>query len=259
LSEFKVHPTAIVADTAEIGNDVEIGPFSIIGPNVKIGDGTWIDSHVVIEGRTTLGSGNKIWRFASIGTRPQDLKYHGEDAVLIIGDNNMIREYVNMSIGTEHGGMKTVIGSGNLFMVNVHVGHDCIIGDNSIFANGVSLAGHVELENHIFLAGHSAVHQFCKLGSYSMAAAGAIVTQDVPPFVTVQGLRASPNGLNSVLMKRQGFSKEEISLVKNIYKTIYRSGLPFDDAKAKIKELGDSDLVKLFSDFLNSSTRGICR
>lgn len=259
LNHCKIHPTAIVAESAELGTDVTVGPYSIIGPKVKIGDGCWIDSHVVIDGNTTLGSRNKVWRFASIGTLPQDLKYNGEDASLSIGDDNLIREYVNISIGTEHGGMITKIGSQNLFMVNVHVGHDCIIGSHCIFANGVSLAGHVEMEDHIFLAGHSAVHQFCKLGAYSMAAAGSTVIQDVPPFVTVHGLRASPNGLNTVLMKRQGFKKEDVALVKDIYKLIYRKGLTLDDAKKQIFDLGDTGLPKLFSDFLNASTRGICR
>lgn len=259
MAEVNIHPTALVSEKAELGTGVSIGPFSIIGENVKIGDNTGIDSHVVIDGITTIGSGNKIWRFASIGTLPQDLKYHGEPGELHIGDNNLIREYVNMSIGTEHGGMKTVVGSNNLFMVNVHVGHDCIVGSNCIFANGVSLAGHVELDDHIFMAGHSAAHQFCKLGSYSMAAAGTIVTQDVPPFVTVAGHRAAPNGLNSVLMRRQGFSKGEMAEVKNIYKIIYRSQLSFDEAKSKVKEMSGSKIGKMYSDFLESATRGICR
>ena len=259
MTETKIHNTAIVADTAEIGSGVTIGPYSIIGPHVKIGDNTTIDSHVVIDGRTTIGSGNRIWRFASIGTEPQDLKFKGEPGELFIGDNNMIREYVNMSIGTEHGGMKTIVGSGNLFMVNVHVGHDCIIGDKCIFANGVSLAGHVELGDHIFMGGHSAIHQFCKMGSYSMTAGGSTVVQDVPPFVAVHGLRASPSGLNLILMKRQGFAKEQINQVKEIYKTIYRSNFTLDEAKEKIANIGTDGHPKLFLDFLNSSTRGIAR
>lgn len=259
MLETIVHPTALVAETAELGAGTYIGPYSIIGADVKIGAQTWVDSHVVIEGSTTIGRNNKIWRFASIGTRPQDLKYRGEDSELIIGDNNLIREYVNISIGTEHGGMKTVIGSDNLLMVNVHIGHDSIIGNNCIFANGVSLAGHVEIYDHVYMAGHSAIHQFCKMGRYSMAAAAAIITQDVPPFVTVHGNRAKPNGFNIVLLKRLGFSSEELADVKRAYKLLYRSNLGLEDAKAEILNLDQTRVSTVLGDFLETCPRGICR
>lgn len=259
MTETCIHETAIVAKTAKLGVGVEVGPYSIVGPNVEIGDHTWVDSHVVIDGFTTIGVQNKIWRFASIGTLPQDLKYKGEEARLEVGDQNLIREYVNVSIGTEHGGMLTKVGSKNLFMVNVHVGHDCVVGDNSIFANGVSLAGHVELGNHVFMAGHSAIHQFCQMGSYSMAAAGSIVTQDVPPFVMVEGNRASPHGLNSILMKRQGFSSEEMNIAKKVYKYLYRKQLTLEDALLSISDLGKNEITEMFHQFFERSSRGICR
>lgn len=254
-----IHPTAIIAKEAEIDEGVHIGPFSIIGPDVKIGAGTWIDSNVVIEGHTKIGSNNKIWRFASLGTRPQDLKYKGEDAELIIGNNNMIREYVNMSIGTEHGGMKTVVGSDSLFMVNVHVGHDSVVGDKCILANGVSLAGHVELGDHVYMAGHSAIHQFCKMGAYSMAAGGAIITQDVPPWVTVHGNRAAPVGFNVVLMKRLGFDPTQIDAVKKAYKILYRSNLSLEESLVQIAELPVEDIKDTMLSFLKDCPRGICR
>ena len=170
-----------------------------------------LKSHVVVQGKTTLGAKNKIWSFASLGTEPQDLKYHGEDAELICGDECMIREYVNLSIGTEGGGGITQVGSRNLFMVNTHIAHDCIIGSDCIIANGVSLAGHVEVHDQAVLGGHVAVHQFCRIGSLAMIAGGAGVAQDVPPFFLVHGNHAKPVGLNLVGLRRAGLL-ERISI-----------------------------------------------
>lgn len=260
MSENLIHPTAIIHEGASLGQGVKVGPWSIIGPNVVVGDHTWIDSHVVIEGKTTIGQHNKIWRFASLGTSPQDLKYKGEEAALVIGDHNMIREYVNISIGTEGGGMLTRVGSHSLFMVNVHVGHDSIIGDHCVFANGVSLAGHVEIGSMAVVGGHVAVHQYCKLGAYSMTAGGSIIVQDVTPFILVQGNHASPHGLNLTGLKRQGFDTKRIGVIKAMYRLVYRSDLPLEQAVTQIREtIEDSPDRTLWLAALEGSKRGLAR
>lgn len=259
-NETKIHPTAIIEKGAEIGVGVEIGPYSIIGANVKIGDGCKLHSHVVVQGHTTLGKENKIWPFASIGTTPQDLKFKGEIATLSIGERNMFREYSNVSIGTADGGYKTVVGSDNLFMMNVHVAHDCIIGSHCIFANGVSLAGHIEVADGAVFGGHSAAHQFVKVGQLAMIAAGSIVVQDVPAFVTVYGgEHAKPTGLNLLGLRRSGRNKDDISNIKKMYQLLYNEGLSFDDAIKDISNQFETEDGKAFVNLLKSSTRGVCR
>ncbi len=260
MNETFIDPRAIIHPGAQIGHGVHIGPWTIIGPKVVIGDGTWIDSHVVVANRTTIGKNNKIWRFSSLGTEPQDLKFRGEDAALEIGDSNLIREYVNVSIGTEGGGMITKIGSGSLLMVNVHIGHDCIVGDDCIFANGVSLAGHVEVGRHAVLGGHCGVHQFCKIGSMSMSAGGSIIVQDAAPFILVQGNHASPTGLNLTGLKRKGFDSKKIAEIKEMYRIVFRSNLTLADAIQAIKnDIPDSPERKIWISSIESSTRGLAR
>lgn len=255
-----IHPSAIVEKGAELGTDVYIGPYTIIGPKVKIGDRTHIKSHGVLDGRTHIGADNKIWSFVSLGTQPQDLKYRGEDTVLEIGDHNMIREYVNISIGTDGGGGVTHIGSHNLLMVNVHIAHDCIVADHCVFANGVSLAGHVCVDSRAILGGHSAFHQFTRIGLLAMIGGGSIVVQDVAPFCMVQGNHAALSGLNQLGIKRFGFSKDEQQEIKAIYKTLFQSDLPLEDAKQKIEtDFKPSSYKNTFLTFLNQSTRGLCR
>lgn len=259
-TQTKIHPTAIIDKGAELGTNVVIGPYSIIGAKVKIDDNCIIESHVHIKGRTTLGKGNHIWSFASIGTEPQDLKFKGEDTELICGENNLIREYVNLSIGTQGGGGKTIVGSGNLFMVGTHVAHDCIIGNDCIIANGVSLGGHVEIGNKAVLGGHAAFHQFTKIGDLAMIAGGSIVVQDVPPYCMVHGNHASPSGLNMIGLKRAGFSSENITSVKAMYRLLYSSGLTLDDAiETILREVSPSLSRNVFIEFLKKSNRGICR
>lgn len=258
--ETKIHPSAVVDKKARLGVGVEVAPFAVIGPKAILGDGVKVSSHVVISGRTTIGARTRIWPFASIGTEPQDLKFGGEDAELICGEDNMFREYVNISIGTDGGGGKTVIGSKNLLMVNTHIAHDCIIGDECIIANGVSLAGHVEVGHKAVLGGHSAVHQFSKVGDLAMLAGGSIVVQDVPPYCTVSGNHASSSGLNLTGLRRAGFKREMISEVKAMYKLLYRSNLTVDDAIIQMREtLSDSEPLNAFISFLQNSTRGVCR
>ncbi|MFK7825425.1 MAG: acyl-ACP--UDP-N-acetylglucosamine O-acyltransferase [Oligoflexales bacterium] len=255
-----IHPTAIVDKAAELGLGVKVGPYSIIGPKVVLGDEVQIDSHVVVDGRTWIGARTHIFPFASVGTEPQDLKYEGEDSELICGENNVIREYSNLSIGTVGGGGKTVVGSGNLFMVNTHVAHDCIVGDHCIFANGVSLGGHIEVGDRAVIGGHSALHQFVKIGHLAMLAGGSIVVQDVPPFCTVAGNHASPSGLNSIGLRRAGLEREHVKAIKSMYKILFQMSLSLEDAIAMMDaEIPTSDHKNIFLNFLRASKRGICR
>ena len=258
--ETKIHPTAIVEPGAEIGVGVSIGPYSIIGSKVKIGDHCEVQSHVVMTGRVQLGKKNLISSFASVGSRPQDLKYRGEDSELVIGDNNMFREYCNLSLGTEGGGGKTVIGSDNLFMVYTHVAHDCQVGNRVIAANCVALAGHATVDDGAVLGGLSAVHQFCRVGRLAMIAAGAVVTQDVVPFGMVHGDRARINGLNVVGLRRLGVKNADLQGIKSMYHLVFDSSLTLDDAIARIvKDVEDSEFRRVWLDFLKDSERGLCR
>lgn len=253
-----IHSTAIVSEEAQIADGVEIGPYSIIGKNVRIGTGTKVHSHVVIEGLTTIGEGNEIFPFACLGTAPQDLKFNGEPSTLIIGDKNKIREYVTIQPGTKHGHMKTVVGSGNLFMANCHVGHDCIVGNSNIFANSVAIAGHVTVENNVIVGGMAGVHQFARLGSLAFISAGSMVGLDVPPFTLAQGDRCSLRGLNLIGLQRAGFNAEDISSIKKTYRHLF---ITVGHLKEKIetlpKDVMSNDKVEHFLSFIGSSTRGI--
>lgn len=258
--EVRIHPTAIVEQGAQLGVGVEIGPYCVIGPKVVIGDRVRIESHVTVSGRTTIGRRCAVYPFATLGVIPQDLKFHGEDTELVIGAENSIRNYANISIGTAGGGGKTVIGRRNLLMVYVHVAHDCVIGDNVVLVNGVSLGGHVTVDSRAFIGGHSAVHQFCRVGSYSMTGGGSMVVQDVPPFVMVQGDRATVSGLNVVGLRRSGFNAEQVREMKTMFRLLYNEGLTKDDAMKRIaEEAKDGEHRRMFLAFLAASTRGIVR
>jgi len=258
--EVKIHPTAVIEKGAQIGKGVHVGAFCVVGPKVTLEDYVRLDSHVTVSNRTTIGTKSVVYQFSTIGVYPQDLKYRGEETELIIGSENSFRQYSNVSIGSEAGGGKTVIGRRNLFMVYTHVAHDCKISDNCIFANGVSLAGHVEVQSNAIIGGHAAVHQFCKVGYRSMTGGGSMVVQDVPPFTMVQGDRAKPMGLNVVGLKRAGLSGDDIKDIKVMYRLLYNENLTVDDAVARMKEeLRPSEYLKIFSDFLKTAERGVCR
>ncbi len=216
-----VHPTALIEDGAQIGADVEIGPYSCIGPEVVLGDGVRLGSHVVVTGRTRLGDGTRVFPFASIGHQPQDLKFKGEKSSLEIGKNNVIREHVTMNPGTEGGGMVTRIGDGCLFMVAAHVAHDCQIGDNAILVNNATLAGHVEIGDWAIVGGLSAVHQFVRIGRHAMIGGMSGVEHDVIPYGSVVGNRAHLSGLNLVGLKRRDFSREVIHDLRRAYRLIF--------------------------------------
>ena len=256
----QIHHSAIVEPGAQLGPGVVVGPFSHVGSQVTLDEGVILDSHVSITGRTQIGRGTRVWPFATLGAQPQDLKYRGEDTSLVVGAENMIREYVNISIGTVSGGSKTVVGRGNLLMMGCHIGHDCQIGDDCILANGVSLGGHVEVGDRAVLGGHSGVHQFVKIGPVAMLAGGAMVAQDVPPYCTVAGNRAVPNGLNTVGLRRAGVASSELATIKEMYRLVYQASLSLGEALAALEErLPPSSFRDVFTQFLRSSQRGICR
>ena len=255
-----IDPTAIIDSHAELADDVCVGAFSVIGANVKIDAGTVIGSHVVIKGPTSIGKENRIYQFTSIGEDPQDKKYAFEVTRLEIGDRNTIREFTSMHRGTLQDNSVTKIGNDNLFMAYTHVAHDCIIGDHVIMANGASLAGHVHLNSHAILGGFTLVHQFTQIGQYSFAAMGSAITQDIPPFIMVGGKPTRPHGINSVGMERNGISAEDIRLIRNAYKIIYKMNLRLEDAIEQIEELaGDSRELSDMVSFLRNVRRGILR
>lgn len=255
-----VHPTAIIEDGAQLDADVSVGAYSIIRAGVSIGSGTKVGPHVVIEGNTTIGCANEIFQFASIGAIPQDLKFHGEESYLTIGDRNKIREFTTIHLGTEDGGGKTVIGNDNLFMAYTHVAHDCVVKNHVILANAATLAGHVEVDDFAILGGMSAVHQFTRIGTHVMASGGSMIAQDVVPYVIVQGDRAKTVGLNLVGLKRRGFAKEELSALKKAYKLLFRSGMMQEEALQEIESWPDIPApVKILVDFVRQSERGIVR
>lgn len=253
----QIHPSAIIEDGAKIGNNVSIGAFSIIGPEVSIGDGTTVGSHCVIEGKTKIGKNNQIFSHAALGTIPQDLKYNGEDVELIIGDNNKIREFTLFNPGTQGGGGKTIIGSNNLFMGYTHVAHDCIIGDNCIFANVATLAGHVEIDDYVVVGGLTPVHQFCKIGTQAMIAGGSVVTQDIPPYTLAEGNRANVRGLNLTGLRRRFENRDDINAVKKAYKELFESGQPLQETAQKLFEENENEQVKKLASFIINTKRGI--
>ncbi len=256
----QVHPTAVVHPGARLHETVEVGPYAIIGPKVTIGEGSRVGPHAVLEGNTTLGARNTVFQFASVGAVPQDLKYAGEDTRLIIGDENIIREFATLNIGTVGGGGVTRVGHRNLFMNYSHVGHDCIVGNGCIFANSSALSGHVAVEDFVILGGLSAVHQFTRLGKHAFIAGGAMVTMDVPPYCTAQGDRAELVGLNMVGLARHGFTEEQQARIKDAYKILFRSKLGMAEALAKLKaELGGNPEIDHLVDFVASSKRGVTR
>ena len=251
---------AIVDSHAELADDVTVGPYSVIGADVKIGAGTIIGSHVVIKGPTSIGKENRIYQFTSIGEDPQDKKYAEEITRLEIGDRNTIREFTSMHRGTQQDNCVTKIGDDNLFMAYTHVAHDCIIGNNVIMANGASLAGHVHLNNNAILGGFTLVHQFTQVGQYSFAAMGSAITQDIPPFIMVGGKPTRPHGINSVGMERNGISTEDIRLIRNAYKIIYKMNLRLEDAIEKMEDMAsDSKQLTDMISFLRNVSRGILR
>lgn len=248
-----IHPTAAVAATATIG------PWAYIGEHVSIDEGTVVGPHVVIKGPTRIGKNNKIFQFASIGEEPQDKKYDNEPTELVIGDDNVIREYCNFSRGTLQGGGVTTIGSRNLFMANVHIAHDCHIGNNIIMANNTSVAGHVTIKDFAILSGYIGIHQFCLIGEYSFLSHGMLITQDVPPYMMVAGERRKKvSGINTEGLRRHQFSPEAIRAIKETYKILYMRNLPLAEATSQLEVLAQTHPeVQRVVNFIGESTRGL--
>jgi UDP-N-acetylglucosamine acyltransferase len=260
-----IHPSALIDAKAQLDSTVEVGPYSIIGPEVKIGAGTKIGAHVVISGDTTIGRDNQFHPFSSIGGPAQDQKYKGEKTRLEIGDRNLVREFCTFNCGTAQDNSVTRIGSDNWFLAYVHVAHDCIVGNHTIFSNNAALAGHVEIQDWVILSGYAAVHQFCKIGAHAFVGMNTSLTQDVPPFVLLSGNPAEAHGINIEGLKRRGFSREQISALRQAYKILYRSELTLAEAKVSLDQyIADANAeqavhLKAMRDFLDTSSRGILR
>jgi UDP-N-acetylglucosamine acyltransferase len=252
-----IHPTAVIDGAAEIAGDVVIGPYTVIGPNVRIGAGTEIGPHVHIVRDTIIGKGNRIHHGAALGGDPQDLKYNGEPAELIVGDGNVIREFVTLNRGTSAHG-RTEIGSNCLLMAYAHVAHDCVIGNNVVIANAVNMGGHVTIEDHVIVGGVTAVHQFVKIGKHAFVGGSAAVMKDVPPYVKAAGNPLKLYGLNSVGLQRRGFSEATRMTLKRAYRMIFSSSMNISQALEQAeRELEITDDVRHFLAFIQASERGV--
>ncbi|MET3513268.1 MAG: acyl-ACP--UDP-N-acetylglucosamine O-acyltransferase [Gammaproteobacteria bacterium] len=260
----QIHPTAIVDPGAELDASVSVGPYAVIGPKVRIGAGTSVGPHCVIEGRTTIGRDNRIFQFASLGAIPQDKKYAGEDTALEIGDRNTIREFCTFNLGVPGAGGITRVGHDNWIMAYSHIAHDCRVGDHTTLSNNTTLAGHVELGDWVTVGGLVGIHQFVKVGAHAMVGFATAVSQDVPPFMLVDGNPMAVRGFNIVGLKRRDFSAARLAAIKQMHRLLYRQGRTLDDARAAIDALAvdmpDAAVdVQLMSAFLADSTRGIAR
>ena len=255
-----IHATALVDPAARLGSNVRIGAYSIIGPHVEIGDNTEIGPPVVIQGHSRIGRDNRIFQFCSLGEVPQDKKYAGEPTRLEIGDRNTIREFCTFNLGTAQDKGVTRIGDDNWIMAYVHIAHDCQVGNKCTFANNASLAGHVTVDDWAILGGFTGVHQFCRIGAHVMTAVSTVILQDVPPYLMAAGNTAQPYGINVEGLKRRGFSADALLSLKRAYRTLYKSGLRLEEARAKLVEAAQTQPeIQLFVDFLDLSRRGIIR
>lgn len=255
-----IHSTAIIDPKAQLDSHVKVGPYAIIGADVVIGADTEIAAHVVIQGPTQIGARNKIFQFASIGEAPQHLDYQGEPTTLVIGNDNVIREYCSMHRGSTHPGYgETRVGDHNYFMNYTHVAHDCTVGNHNIFANNAGLAGHVQVDDFVILGAFAGVHQFCKIGSYSFLGRATKVVKDILPYMMVAGNPGAPCGLNLVGLKRNGFSNDTLRQLKKAYRALYRQGFGLDEAVAQISTMADDPAVANLLQAIDASSRGIAR
>ena len=256
-----IHDTAIISDLAIIGSDVSVGAYSVIGGEVEIRDGTIIDNHVVINGSTIIGRNNHIYSYSAIGGDPQDKKYNDESTSLIIGDNNTIREYCTINRGTIQDKGKTIIGNNNWIMAYVHIAHDCVVGNNTVFANNATLAGHVLVGDWAIFAGFTGAHQFSRIGAHSFIGMNTLTTKDIPAYVMAEGQPIKPRGVNVEGLKRRNFSSDQIRNIKEAYKILYRKDLKLNESISKIEKLTKSnpELEVLLDSIMNTSDRGIIR
>ncbi len=251
-----ISPLAIIEEGAQIGENVTIAPYAFVSAESVIGDGTSIAQGACIYGKTTIGKNNRIFSHAVIGSVPQDLKFHGEEVELIIGDNNTIREFTLFNPGTEGGGSKTVLGSNNLFMGYVHIGHDVIVGDHCVLANGVALAGHVICGNNVVIGGYTPVHQFCNIGDHVMIGGGSAVAQDIPPYCLAEGNRAKLRGLNINGLRRR-MEREDINALKSAYAALFNKGRPLKEVSEELLAASENAHVRKLCTFVAETQRGI--
>ena len=259
-----IHPTALVDAAAQIDASVTIGPYAVIGPHVVLGAGTTVGAHCVIEGHTTIGRDNRIFQFASLGAAPQDKKYAGEPTRLVIGDRNTIREFCTFNTGTVQDQGVPRIGADNWVMAYVQIAHDCVVGNQTILANNATLAGHVQVDDYAIIGGLTGIHQFTKVGAHVMAGFASHISQDVPPFMMVDGNPLAVRGLNLEGLRRRGFSPERLAAIKQMHRLLYRQGLTLEAAHSAIAALpaahpeAAADIAQLLA-FLDTSARGIAR
>ena len=260
----QIHPTALIEPGAQLDDDVHVDAYSIVRADVEIGAGSRIGAHCVIEGHTRIGRGNRIYQFCSIGAAPQDKKYAGEPTELHIGERNTIREFCTFNVGTVQDAGVTRVGDDNWIMAYVHIAHDCRVGNQTIFANNATLGGHVQVDDWAIIGGLSGVHQFVKVGAHVMVGFASAVSQDVPPFMLVDGNPLAVRGFNAEGLRRRGFSPARLAAVKQVHKLLYRSGLTLDAAKAALAEVAEqtpearADVERVLV-FLDQATRGIAR
>lgn len=255
-----IHSTAIIDEKAQVAEGVKVGAYCVIGADVILEPGCVLEPHVVITGPTTIGRDNHFFQFCSIGAAPQDKKYRDEPTTLVIGQGNTFRENVTVNRGTVQDRGETLIGDDNWIMAGVHIAHDCVIGNHAIFANATALAGHVTVNDWAILGGYTLVHQFCNIGAHSFCGMGSVINQDVPDYIVVSGNLAQPRGVNLEGLKRRGYDREQLSLVKKSYRALYRRGLGLNDALAEIESLNDTQgTLNSLIRFLKSAERGIVR
>ncbi len=259
----RIHATAVVDAAAQLDASVQVGPYAVIGPDVRIGAGSAVGAHCVIDGRTTIGRDNRIFQFASVGAPPQDKKYAGEPTELVIGDRNTIREFCTLNTGTAQDGGITSVGNDNWIMAYVHIAHDCRVGHGTVLANNATLAGHVQVDDFAIIGGLTGIHQFTRVGAYVMAGFGSHISQDVPPFMMVDGNPLAVRGLNLEGLRRRGFSTARVATIKQMHRLLYRQGLTLAAARAAIVQLpADEEArqdVAMMLNLLDASSRGIAR
>jgi UDP-N-acetylglucosamine acyltransferase len=256
-----IHETAIIHPTAEVADGVEIGPYSIIGEKVKIGKGTKVGPHCIIDKWTVIGQGCQIYQFASLGGPPQHLRYSGEETPVIVGNNNIIREFVTIHRGTSFGNGRTVIGDGNFIMAYAHVAHDCILGNGIIMASYAALGGHVEIEDYAIIGGIVAIHQFVRIGTYAFIGGASAITLDIPPYITASGMKVKLYGINVLNLQRHKVPDEAIQGLRKAYKVLFRSPLTMEEAIKRVHEDPISSLqeVRHMLDFIKGTKRGVTR
>ncbi len=255
-----IHPTAQIDASAKLGAHVAVGAYSVIGADVVVGEHTQIASHVVVQGPTRIGCNNRIASFAAIGGDPQDKKYRGERSELVIGNDNLIREFVTINRGTGDGGGSTRIGDGNWIMAYVHIAHDCIVGNHTVFSNNATLAGHVEVGDYAILSGFAGVHQFCRIGAHAFVGMNCMINGDVLPFVMMAADYGRPRGINAEGLKRRGFSPERIAAIKRAYRALYVAKSPLEDARATLLTAAEAEPdVRTMLEFIERGTRPLAR